>query len=206
MRLLPFLVNAGAEDGPDEQEYIHTLPSGASVNIAEFPNGVGQAAQSGMPAWCWRVWDSAKLVADQLAQRDLSKCGVIELGAGAGLASIAAGKLGAAVVCATDLPRALPLARYNLERNGAQLLDASELETEGDGPEAVLCPGRHVLQGVVADHEDYVCNVCGLEDEMLGGGIPVSEALEIAQCNECLINVMVFLTAGGRAGALLPRV
>ena len=55
--------------------------------------------------------DSAELVRGQT---------VLELGAGAGLVALAAARLGARTVLATDLPRALPLLIHNLQLNGGR--------------------------------------------------------------------------------------
>lgn len=86
---------------------------------------------------------------------------VLEIGAGAGLSALSAARLGAAV-CATDLPRALGLLRHNAQRNGGV--------GGGEQQRFVCCPGGHALEPKTAEHEDYICNVCGLDDP-LGGGI-----------------------------------
>jgi|TARA_B110001469_G_scaffold99609_1_gene96628 predicted nicotinamide N-methyase len=52
------------------------------VRCAEWPLAVGCASVAGEPAWGWRVWDAAKLLARELEGRDLQGKSVLELGAG----------------------------------------------------------------------------------------------------------------------------
>eukprot|EP00966_Prymnesium_polylepis_P130176 3010460-Prymnesium_polylepis.1 len=81
------------------EEYEHPLPPPhAPLVLAQFPEGVGCASEAGRPAWGWRVWESAKLLARLLAARPAAVEGhtVLEVGAGAGLASLVAARLGAA--------------------------------------------------------------------------------------------------------------
>ena len=105
----------------DLEVYEHALPGDGPIRIAQFPQGVGCAAQAGRPAWGWRVWDAARAVALTLERESRWLGGapvVLELGAGAGLAALAAARLGAAAVVATDLPRALTLTAHNAALNG----------------------------------------------------------------------------------------
>ena len=84
------------------------------------------------PSWfLFSSWQHAQLVRGQT---------VLELGAGAGLASLAAAAAGAHSVIATDLPRALPLLIHNLELNGAVPIKTCARAAGG-----VCCPGGHAL-------------------------------------------------------------
>ena len=51
------------------------------------------------------MWDAAKLLARELEGRDLQGKSVLELGAGSGLVSLVAARLGAAAVTCPTLPR-----------------------------------------------------------------------------------------------------
>jgi len=96
------------------------------------------------------VWNSGVLLTRLLDELALANPSffegrtVLELGCGAGLASVAAARLGASSVIATDANReVLDLARRNIERNDASnvartaalqwgLMDASEFENAAD--------------------------------------------------------------------------
>lgn len=66
------------------------------------------------------LWDSAILLADVLAEGvvELRDRRVLEVGAGVGLAGLAARRLGAAVTQTDHAPEALAVARENCARNG----------------------------------------------------------------------------------------
>ena len=86
LKMLPFLRGAAAGD-KDGREHRHTIGgggggSGEVVRCAEWPLAVGCASVAGEPAWGWRVWDAAKLLARELEGRDLQGKSVLELGAG----------------------------------------------------------------------------------------------------------------------------
>jgi hypothetical protein len=190
LKLLPFLLKASSGGVEAQLEtYQHISPP---VRCDQFPQGVGCAAANGKPAWCWRVWDAAKAVALYLADSQMAQHEVVlELGAGAGLASLAALRLHARAVVATDLPRALPLLLHNLRANGGSEVSTSRTERGvGDLSEAAAtyprCPGGHALVRGIAACEDHVCNVCGLEDP-LGGGI--DEGAPVHHCRECDFDV-----------------
>ena len=92
LKMLPFLRGAAGDD-KDGREHQHVIGGagggaggGAVVRCAEWPLAVGCASVAGEPAWGWRVWDAAKLLARELEARDLRGKSVIELGAGAGRA------------------------------------------------------------------------------------------------------------------------
>lgn len=158
LKMLPFLRGAAAGD-KDGREHRHTIGgggggSGEVVRCAEWPLAVGCASVAGEPAWGWRVWDAAKLLARELEGRDLQGKSVLELGAGSGLVSLVAARLGAVAVICSDLRRALPLLRHNARLNGGQPTDAAAAGG-GGGCGRVLCPGLHTLSEQVAEHEDH---------------------------------------------------
>ena len=110
-------------------------------------------------------WSGERKLHDQLPAPG---CCVLELGAGSGLVSATAAILGASV-CATDLPHALPLLRHNLTLNvvggaggggAAARMAAMPAAAKEDGC-APCCAAGHALSRKPAEHEDYVCNVCG---------------------------------------------
>ena len=190
LKLLPFLLRAsqaGAEGQLEMYEHAietpvdgaHTPGGAPPVRIAQYPQGVGCAASAGKAAWNWRVWDAAKAVAStlpSLAGRVRGEV-VLEIGAGAGLASLTAARLGAKSVLATDLARALPLLLHNYQLNGAVLVDQGETSAGG-----VCCPGGHALVKGRAKTEDHMCNVCGLADP-LGAGI--AQGALVHSCRAC---------------------
>ena len=196
LKLLPFLVQAsqaGVQGQLDVLEYVVAGPGGAAgvagaapsrmIRIAQYPQGVGCAATAGKAAWSWRVWDGAKALARVLETHPtlVHRAVVLELGAGAGLASLAAARLGARAVLATDLPEALPLLIHNLERNGARVLKAC-----ARAPGGVCCPSGHALKASLAATEDHMCNVCGLEDALAAG---IEQGDPVHACRQCDFDV-----------------
>lgn len=196
LQLLPFLVQAsqaGVQGQLDVLEYVVAGPGGAAgaagaapsrvIRIAQYPQGVGCAATAGKAAWSWRVWDGAKALARVLEIHPtlVHRAVVLELGAGAGLASLAAARLGARAVLATDLPEALPLLIHNLERNGARVLKAC-----ARAPGGVCCPSGHALKASLAATEDHMCNVCGLEDALAAG---IEQGGPVHACRQCDFDV-----------------
>ncbi|KAL9183937.1 hypothetical protein ACHAXT_002023 [Thalassiosira profunda] len=120
--------------------------TGDTITIYQGTNAAGgMAGRTGVA-----VWNSGILLMrllDALSQANPSifkDQSVVELGCGTGLASIAAAKLGAASVLATDSnPEVLALARRNIERNNVSsvattaalqwgLMDATEYEGTAD--------------------------------------------------------------------------
>ena len=140
LKMLPFLRGAASEK--DGKEYCHTVGSG-EVRCAEWPLAVGCASVAGEPAWGWRVWDAAKLLAHKLESRDLQGKSVLELGAGSGLVSLVASRLGAATVACSDLARAMPLLQHNVRLNGGVPAEPNATREPSRG--RVLCPGMHGL-------------------------------------------------------------
>jgi hypothetical protein len=197
LKLLPFLLKAsqGGVEGQMEV-YRHRLvvdgraggdasaasagdADGGAIEITQYPQGVGCAATAGQAAWSWRVWDAAKIMARALESSPelVEGATILELGAGTGLAALAAARLGAKAVVATDLPRALPLLIHNVQANGAEALDPCARSKGG-----VCCPSGHGLSVSRAKTEDHMCNVCGLADP-LGAGIEMGE--QVHSCRSC---------------------
>lgn len=206
LKLLPFLLKA-SHSGLEGQEEVleHAVASardGTVVRLSQYPHGVGCAATAGKAAWSWRVWDAAKAIARVLEEPELLGIArdavVLELGAGAGLSSLVAAKLGARAILATDLPRALPLLIHNLERNGC--VEEDECPRTAGG---VCCPSGHPLKRIVAKTEDHVCNVCGLADP-LGAGIEQGAFVHI--CRTCDFDVCgrCNTSAAGGEWGMLP--
>ena len=207
LKLLPFLVRGSASlaNGSRQLEaYEHAMPYGPPLWIAQFPQGVGCAAEGGRPAWQWRVWDASKAIATVLAELEASVPGtvrgsvVMELGSGAGLASLAAARLGASAVVATDMPRALPLTIHNLQANGGVVASTCPRSAGG-----VRCPGGHRLKRLTAKNDDHVCNVCGLADPLSGG---IERGTTVHCCRACDFDVCGACAdaAGEGAWARLP--
>lgn len=147
------------------------------------------------------MWDSSRLLVQALIARarraspdtpSLKGQTILELGAGAGLSALCAATLGANV-CATDLPHAIGLLRHNARRNGGTATicgvagsTQGGIERQVSDARRVVCPSGHTLNATVAEHEDYICNVCGLADP-LGGGIDEGQALR--SCRLCDFDV-----------------
>jgi predicted nicotinamide N-methyase len=167
--------------GADEIVYQLEGDCRTEVHIMQDLNAVAAACTSNVPAWSWRTWPGAKLMSKWIekhwAHRLAAGAVVIEIGAGTGLVSCVAAKLGAQIVAVTDLPQAMSLLKHNLCTNfgppvQAAVEEAAEEATESTHsasthsapPHAVQCPAGHPLIEGVAEDEDMVCNVCGEED------------------------------------------
>ena len=103
------------------------------------------------------VWDSAHVVCRYLEARPSTVRGrrVVELGAGAGLVSCVAWRLGAASVVATDRPEMLALLRANCEANCPSADDARRavrvqpyMWGVGEGIDALAAGGVDVILAV----------------------------------------------------------
>ena len=150
-----------------DSDFIYTFEDAeaAKITIAHDDSGA-VLSESGERAWSWRQWDGGKVLARYLEQ----SCGsevvgqvVVELGAGTGLVSLVAARLGAAGVAATDLAHGMHLLKHNAGRNLLATGAKPELETVADvGSEATscCCPEGHPLLSRAAECEDYTCNVC----------------------------------------------
>lgn len=147
------------------------------------------------PAWGWRVWGSSKLLASLLAAEPqlVARKTVLEVGAGAGLAGLAAIKVGATAVCATDVSRALPLLRHNLQLNGARRVSPSAEPSQS----AVCCPAGHELVQLQASSDDYICNVFGIDDLLSDG---VQPGCVVHSCRTCDFDVCDQCVCAARAG------
>ena len=184
LKLLPFFVRAA--EGSDLETYEHVLSTAAPLSIAQYPQGVGCAAEAGKPAWSWRVWEASKALALLLERESelLAQGSVVELGCGAGLASLAAARLGAPCVCATDLPKALPLLEHNLELNGGSRRDGARVDSAAAAAGPVCCPSGHPIEAQVAQCEDHVCNVCNADvDE--GAPLHCCRSCDFDMCDSC---------------------
>jgi hypothetical protein len=165
------------------------------LRVLQLPEGVGgmlgYASEDGRPAWQWRVWGGPRALVMALQQLQSAVAGavVLDLASGAGLAVLAAARLDAALVVATDLPHALPLLQRNLAANGAIETSTPPGAPGDDGATPggrARCPGGHALKRSVAKCEDHVCNVCGLEDA-LGSGIALGQ--KVHSCRRCDFDV-----------------
>ena len=87
-----------------------------------------------LPYWA-DLWPSGRVLADEIATRDLTGRRIVELGAGLGLPSLCAA-IGGADVTATDwYAPAVAFIRHNADRNGAPL---RALEVDWRDPPAAL--------------------------------------------------------------------
>lgn len=115
-RVLRLLVPADADALIDEDEFA----------VDEF-----------LPYWA-ELWPAARVLAEELARRDLRGRRVLELGCGVGLPSVVAA-LGGADVLATDWAAdALAVVRENAARNGAAL---EVLRVSWSEPDALAARG-----------------------------------------------------------------
>lgn len=72
------------------------------------------------PSWCYRLWPASAVVSRFMEKKsELVRISniVLEMGAGTGLCSLVASRLGAEIVIATDLKKALPLLHRNCLKN-----------------------------------------------------------------------------------------
>lgn len=103
------------------------------------------------------LWDAslvlAQHVATSLGAEPLRGARVVELGAGCGLPSLVAARLGASVVL-TDRPRALPLLRLNCSTN-AVVAEVCELEWGRALPVACASPALVLAADCVAHEESF---------------------------------------------------
>ena len=97
--------------------------------VEHFGSGSGSGSADEPPAHAPKGPSSPGPLSTSLP-RSLAGKRVIELGAGAGLAGIAAAQLGAEVVVFTEIAKVLPVLRGNIKAN---LPDAVRFEEEGEG-------------------------------------------------------------------------
>eukprot|EP00656_Telonema_subtile_P005919 TRINITY_DN12713_c0_g1_i1.p1 TRINITY_DN12713_c0_g1~~TRINITY_DN12713_c0_g1_i1.p1 ORF type:complete len:318 (-),score=70.27 TRINITY_DN12713_c0_g1_i1:104-1057(-) len=149
--------------------------------------GLGSASTSDTPAWCWRLWHGG-IVLSAYIERNCKIAGTsaLELGSGTGLVSLVAARCGAAVV-ATDLPCAMGLLRHNANANFMCTTPAVAPGAGRPTDLSVRCPDGHVLAAVVAEHEDYMCNVCDcFEDEVqIGDTMHCCRDCDFDVCHLC---------------------
>ncbi len=96
---------------------------------------VGRAnATTGQPYWA-DIWPASVALARQLLRGpDLDGCRALDLGCGIGVAGIAAGRAGAAVVFADLDEEALHFARFNAEHNGVAAFELRSYDWNRDLP------------------------------------------------------------------------
>jgi len=159
----------------------------ATITITFDPSGVFIASKGGIeeeedndemtdkqenePAWNFRLWGSSIHLARHLESifqdpSSVPDC-VLELGAGTGLPSIVAHKLGCPHVISTDLPRAMPLLYHNLVEN---ITSNNAPRVKGEAPDddvQLCCPSGHLLQDEqVSSSDEFMCSVCDEDIEM----------------------------------------
>jgi hypothetical protein len=159
-----------SDTGESDSDFVYSFEDTAGIEGVSIVHDDSGAvlSDSGERAWSWRQWDGGKVLARYLEQSCSSEVAgqvVVELGAGTGLVSLVAARLGAAGVAATDLAHGMDLLKHNAGRN-LLAADAAEPEPEpaaaGGSSEATscCCPEGHVLLSRAAECEDYICNVC----------------------------------------------
>lgn len=108
------------------------VPRVAHDLLRRSPSRLAAAALGDHPHWA-ELWPASIALARHLA-RGPSLAGVVatDLGCGAGLAGIAAGRRGARVVFADRAPEALTLARLNAAANGVESFRVVPFDWEDD--------------------------------------------------------------------------
>mmetsp|Transcript_27014 Transcript_27014/g.38498 ORF Transcript_27014/g.38498 Transcript_27014/m.38498 type:complete len:360 (+) Transcript_27014:42-1121(+) len=167
-------------------------PSIKSVNIEEDENGVFLGGSSGNsslitePSWCYRLWPASIIVSQFMEKKTElvrnSKI-VLEMGAGTGLCSLVASRLGAETVIATDLKKSIPLLYRNcLKNNYGGLFYKLEHPDEERTEESVCrCADGHILQPFTTSSDEYCCNVCESEIDQ--------DCYSCRECNfDCCLN------------------
>ena len=146
-----------SDTGESDSDFVYSFEDTAGIEGVSIVHDDSGAvlSDSGERAWSWRQWDGGKVLARYLEQSCSSEVAgqvVVELGAGTGLVSLVAARLGAAGVAATDLAHGMDLLKHNAGRN-LLAADAAEPEPEpaaaGGSSEATscCCPEGHVLEG-----------------------------------------------------------
>ena len=157
-----------SESGESDSEFVYTFADAAAEAVSIVHDDSGAVlSESGERAWSWRQWDGGKCLARYLEQSCRSEVAgqvVVELGAGTGLVSLVAARLGAAGVAATDLAHGMDLLKHNVGRNLLDTGGKPELGAAAAGGNseatACCCPEGHALLSRAAECEDYICNVC----------------------------------------------
>ena len=184
-------------EGEDGFVYAFEGAAAQAVSIVHDDSGA-VLSDTGERAWSWRQWDGGKVLARYLERSCGSEINgqvVLELGAGTGLVSLVAARLGAAGVAATDLAHGMDLLKHNAVRN-LPLADEAEPEPEpaAGSPSGAACcccccccPEGHALGSRAAECEDYICNVC--DSDIDEGGMLWSCAEEQCEgfdlCGNC---------------------
>eukprot|EP01036_Dinobryon_divergens_P051575 gene51575-69016_t len=136
------------------------------------------------PAWSFRLWDGAVIMANYLESilcNEIRGKIIVELGAGTGLVSIVAARLGASTVVVTDLPHAIPLLRHNINQNFTnESKNISDSPVNSNEIYIATCTSNHPLQRQLADCEGYMCNIC--DDE-------IDEDAALYRCMECNFDI-----------------
>lgn len=108
---------------------------------------------------------------------------LIELGAGLGLPSIVASRLGVKHIITTDLPIALPMLNYNIQKNTTNNNNDAVNGSKSPPPMSplkLLCPLGHSMTDTITDSDEYMCSVC--END-------IDEEAGISRCTRCNFDV-----------------
>lgn len=154
----------------------------------------GGGGKTDEPAWSFRLWNGSIYLSRYLEtiSSTFSEETVIDLGSGTGLTSIVLGKCcGAKNVYATDLSHAIPLLSHNITQNFA--LPNTNAIPERPTNFVPNCPANHALTPVMADCEDYMCNVCDFD---------IVEDSCIHRCVECNFDICVKCMSKASSGDL----
>jgi hypothetical protein len=151
----------GGLDSGDTDQVLYDFEgdwSAPPVKIMQDLSALAAACSEHVPAWSWRTWPGSLIMSKWIelnwAERLRNGAVVIEIGAGTGLVSCVAGKLGARVVAATDLPQAMPLLKHNIWSNFGAPVEAAD----GIAPTfRVRCPAGHAVKQGMAEDEDSEC-------------------------------------------------
>ena len=107
-----------SDTGESDSDFVYSFEDTAGIEGVSIVHDDSGAvlSDSGERAWSWRQWDGGKVLARYLEQSCSSEVAgqvVVELGAGTGLVSLVAARLGAAGVAATDLAHGMDLLKHN---------------------------------------------------------------------------------------------
>ena len=143
----------------------HPADSEALVDAID-PAAPGAAET--IPYWA-EVWPAAVALGRHLVGLDLAGRRAIELGAGVGLAGLAAARAGARVLLTDLSDEALDFARRNAELNGLAV-ECARLDWFEDGDAAPLGPFDLVLAADVLYERRFVDPIARLVPRLLAGG------------------------------------
>lgn len=181
---LEFASMAAFEHNETKSQYKFSIePLLSSIIFRDDPDAVFSSVSKGEsePNWNFRLWEGSSVLAHYVEDVESKMCrsaAFIELGAGIGLPSMVAARLGSPCTLCTEKPQALPFLRNNLELNFSPTENPARVE--GASYCALKCPSGHPVKMIEAESDEYMCSVCDNEIEENG---------TIFRCSQCNFDI-----------------